>query len=51
MRGDEPDFDATEALSVAWSEETLGYLHQVSCEDPLTGLATLAHLRARLAEL
>jgi hypothetical protein len=49
--GREPDFDSTEALSVAWSDETLGYLHQVSCENPLTGLATLAHLRARLAEL
>ena len=47
----EPDFASTEALSVAWSDETLGYLHQVSCENPLTGLATLAHLRARLAEL
>jgi hypothetical protein len=49
--GREPDFASTEALSVAWSDETLGYLHQVSCENPLTGLATLAHLRARLAEL
>jgi hypothetical protein len=49
--GREPDFPSTEALSVAWSDETLGYLHQVSCENPLTGLATLAHLRARLAEL
>lgn len=49
--GSEPDFASTEALSVAWSDETLGYLHQVSCENPLTGLATLAHLRARLAEL
>jgi hypothetical protein len=47
----EPDFPSTEAMSVAWSDETLGYLHQVSCENPLTGLATLAHLRARLAEL
>lgn len=51
LRGTEPDFASTEALSVAWSDETLGYLHQVSCENPLTGLATLAHLRARLAEL
>lgn len=51
VRGQEPDFASTEALSVAWSDETLGYLHQVSCENPLTGLATLAHLRARLAEL
>jgi len=49
--GREPDFASTQALSVAWSDETLGYLHQVSCENPLTGLATLAHLRARLAEL
>lgn len=49
--GTEPDFGSTESLSVAWSDETLGYLHQVSCENPLTGLATLAHLRARLAEL
>ena len=47
----EPDFASTESLSVAWSDETLGYLHQVSCENPLTGLATLAHLRARLAEI
>jgi hypothetical protein len=51
VHGDEPDFASTEALSVAWSDETLGFLHQVSCENPLTGLATLAHLRARLAEL
>lgn len=51
VHGHEPDFASTEALSVAWSDETLGYLHQVSCENPLTGLATLAHFRARLAEL
>lgn len=47
----EPDFDSTEALSIAWSDETLGFLHQVSCENPLTGLATLAHLRTRVAEV
>lgn len=50
VRG-EPDFDSTEALSVAWSDETLGFLHQISCENPLTGLATFAHLRTRVAEL
>jgi hypothetical protein len=38
-------------MCVAWSEETLGYLHQLSCEDPLTGLASLAHVRARLSEV
>jgi hypothetical protein len=49
--GGEPDFRAVRALGVAWSEETLGYLHQLSCENPLTGLASLAHLRARIAEV
>ena len=51
MRGTEPDFGATEALSVAWSEATLEYLHDLSCEDPLTGLTSLAHVRTRLAEV
>jgi len=46
-----PDFPATQELAVAWSEATLEYLHQLSCEDPLTGLASLAHVRTRLAEL
>ena len=39
------------ALSTAWSEATLGYLHRLSCDDPLTGLASLPHLRSRLSEL
>lgn len=47
----EPSFDAVAALMVAWSETTLGYLHQLSCEDPLTGLSSQAHLRSRLTEL
>jgi GGDEF domain-containing protein len=51
VRGTTPEFDATEALSVAWSEATLEYLHDLSCEDPLTGLTSLAHVRTRLAEL
>ncbi len=49
--GCEPDFESTRSLGIAWSDETLGYLHEVSCENPLTGLATLAHLRGRLAEI
>lgn len=49
--GREPDFESTRALGIAWSDETLGYLHEVSCENPLTGLATLAHVRGRLAEI
>ncbi len=49
--GGEPDFRAVRALGVAWGEETLGYVHQLSCEDPLTGLASRGHLRARLSEV
>lgn len=51
VRGSPPDFEALEALTVAWSEATLGYLVDVSCEDPLTGLASQQHLRGRLAEV
>ncbi len=51
VRGAAPAFDAAEALAVAWSEATLEYLHDVSCEDPLTGLASLAHVRTRLDEI
>jgi GGDEF domain-containing protein len=49
--GIEPDVASVEALSVAWSEATLEFLHGLSCEDPLTGLASFAHLRARLDEM
>jgi hypothetical protein len=49
--GSTPAFEAAEALSVAWSEATLEYLHDLSCEDPLTGLASLAHVRTRLDEI
>lgn len=49
--GLEPSFDDLRALSQAWSEATLGYLSQLSCTDPLTGLSTLAHLRTAVADL
>ncbi|WP_109508291.1 hypothetical protein [Nocardioides speluncae] len=49
--GLEPAYVDIRALSNAWSEATLGYLHQLSCEDPMTGLASLAHVRSRLSEL
>jgi GGDEF domain-containing protein len=49
--GAPPTFSDTRALTVAWSESILGYLHRLSCEDPVTGLATMAHLQSRLAEL
>ncbi|WP_224124953.1 hypothetical protein [Nocardioides mangrovi] len=49
--GREPEHTATRALAVAWSEAMLGYLHGLSCEDPLTGLASLAHLRTEISGL
>jgi hypothetical protein len=51
VRDRDPSFEELRALSVAWSEATLAYLHGLSCADPLTGLASMAHLRERLAEL
>ena len=49
--GRPPTFAEMRALSVAWAEESLSYVHQLSCEDPLTGMAAPAHLRARLNEV
>lgn len=49
--GTEPEFAAARALTVAWSEAVLGYLHGLSCDDPLTGLASLAHLRSRVSDV
>ncbi|MFC7360510.1 hypothetical protein [Nocardioides astragali] len=49
--GTDPSYDGLAALITAWSETTLGYLHQLSCEDPLTGLASQAHLRSRISEV
>jgi GGDEF domain-containing protein len=51
VRGGDPDHADARALALGWSEATLGYLNRLSCEDPLTGLASTAHLRSRLAEL
>lgn len=51
VSGADPSFEVVTALVIAWSETTLGYLHQLSCDDPLTGLASQAHLRSRISEL
>jgi len=48
--GVEPSFTDVSAICTAWSESTLGYLHQISCEDPMTGLTSLSHVRTRLSE-
>ena len=51
VTGREPPYAALRALAAGWSEATLGYLREVTCEDPLTGLASLPHLRSRVGEL
>lgn len=50
VRGREPLPGEVEALVEGWADTTLGHLHRLTCEDPLTGLATMAHLRTRVAE-
>lgn len=50
-RGTEPSFASAAALASAWSDTSLSFMHQLSCEDPLTGLASQAHLRSRVQEL
>lgn len=50
VRGDQPRYEECEALSTGWSDSMLSFLHRLSCADPLTGLATLAHLRERIGE-
>ena len=51
VRESDPPYGAMAALSVAWTDATLAYLHHLSCEDPMTGLANLVHVRGRIAEL
>ncbi|KAA1423846.1 hypothetical protein FE697_009820 [Mumia zhuanghuii] len=35
-------------MSIAWTETAIHDAYETSCEDPLTGLASAAHLRSRL---
>lgn len=46
-----PPFDVVRRLTSAWADTSLSYLHATSCEDPLTGLASRAHVRSRIAEI
>jgi len=46
----DPEFEVVRAVSTSWADASLRYLHAVSCEDPLTGLASLAHLRSKILE-
>ena len=46
LYGRDPDYAAIETLVHSWSEATLAVVSAVSCEDPMTGLASVAHLRS-----
>jgi hypothetical protein len=46
-----PPFAVVRALAEAWVDVGLEPLRMATCEDPLTGLASAAHLRTRLAEV
>jgi hypothetical protein len=46
----EPPFALVRAVAEGWSDAQTGYLHSLSCEDPLTRLATLHHVRTRLGD-
>ncbi len=47
----EPAFEVVRAISTAWADASLRFLHAVSCEDPLTGLASMAHVRSKVVEM
>ncbi|GAA4055398.1 hypothetical protein [Nonomuraea soli] len=49
--GLEPPFEALRSFAAGWTEATFAPMAELSCEDPLTGLVTVAYLRTRLAEL
>ncbi|KHL17014.1 hypothetical protein CLV56_0698 [Mumia flava] len=50
VSGSLPPYELVREMSIAWTEAVLQHAHTLSCEDPLTGLATPAHLRTRLDE-
>lgn len=46
-----PPLPVVRAVAEAWADASLCHLATSTCEDPLTGLATAAYLRTRLAEV
>jgi|SRR4051794_21990668 hypothetical protein len=48
---EEPPFEVVRAVAAAWADSSMRFLHSISCEDPLTGLASLAHMRTRMSEV
>ncbi|WP_370618525.1 hypothetical protein [Mumia sp. Pv 4-285] len=48
VSGSLPPYEVVRAMSIAWTETAIHDAYETSCEDPLTGLASAAHLRSRL---
>jgi hypothetical protein len=46
----EPRFAAVREFAQGYSDAQIGYLHSLSCEDPLTALTSLSHLRTRIGD-
>lgn len=47
----EPSFATVRAAALAWVEKALLHQVDVSCEHPLTSLATVPHVRSRLGDV
>lgn len=50
-RGEDPSYAAVAAFASAWGDHVLGLVGNVACHNPLSGLATVVHLRTRISEL
>jgi hypothetical protein len=51
LDGGEPPMHLVRPLAEGWAEAGLASMSKATCEDPLTGLATLPYLRTRLGEV
>jgi len=51
LPGGGPPLTVVRALVEAWAEATVAAIRSATCEDPLSGLASAAYLRTRLAEV
>lgn len=46
LNGQDPDYTAVQTLMTSWGETTLAAVNSISCEDPMTGLSSIAHLHS-----
>jgi hypothetical protein len=51
LDGGEPPGELVRPLAEGWAEAGLARMSEGTCEDPLTGLATMPYLRTRLGEV